>query len=87
MCTLIFAYIFLLFNLLFPFESVSLTLNFLLQQNFFFNKLIYLFLFLAALGVCCSTWAFSSWGEWGLFFVAVCGLLIAVASLVVEQGL
>ena len=29
----------------------------------------------------CCTWAFSSCGEWGLLFVAVCGLLIAVASL------
>ena len=26
-------------------------------------------------------WAFSSCGEWGLLFVAVCGLLIAVAFL------
>ena len=30
---------------------------------------------------------FSSCDEWGLRFVAVCGLLIAVASLVVEHGL
>ena len=49
--------------------------------------LIYLFMYLlAALGLCCCTWAFSSCGEWGLLFVAVCGLLIAVASLVVEPG-
>ena len=31
--------------------------------------------------------AFFSCGEWGLFFVAVHGLLIAAASLVVEHGL
>ena len=31
--------------------------------------------------------AFSSCGELGLLFVAVCGLLIAVASLVVEHGI
>ena len=31
--------------------------------------------------------AFSSCGERGLLFVAVCGLLIAVASLVAEHGL
>ena len=30
---------------------------------------------------------FSSCGERGLLFVAVCGLLIAVASLIVEHGL
>ena len=31
--------------------------------------------------------AFSSCGEWGLLFVAVRGLLIAVASLFAEHGL
>ena len=49
---------------------------------------MYLFyLFLAALGLHCCAWAFSSWGKRGLLFVAVRGLLIAVASLVVEHGL
>ena len=43
-------------------------------------------LFLAALGLRCCTQASSSC-EWGLLFAAVCGLLIAVASLVVEHGL
>ena len=47
---------------------------------------MYLFLFLAALGVrCCG--AFSSCSEQGLLFVAVRGLLIVVASLVAEHGL
>ena len=54
---------------------------------FFFYKFIYLFLFLAALGLCCCAWAFSSCSEQGLLFVAVRGLLIAVAFLVAEQGL
>ena len=40
----------------------------------------YFILFLAALGLCCCTQAFSMCGEWGLLFVAVCGFLIAVAS-------
>ena len=55
------------------------------EQNLFcfFYKFI---LFLAALGLPCCTWAFSSCGEQGLLFVAVRGLLIAVASLV-EHGL
>ena len=44
-------------------------------------------LFLAALGLRCCVRAFSSCGKWGLLFVAVHGLLIAVASLVVEHGL
>ena len=44
-------------------------------------------LFLAALGLRCCTWAFSSCGERGLLFAAVHGLLIAVASLVAEHGL
>ena len=43
--------------------------------------------FLAALGLSCCTRAFSGCGEQGLLFVAVCGLLIAVASLVAEHGL
>ena len=45
------------------------------------------FFFLAALGLRCCAQAFSSCGEWGLLFVAVRGLLIAVASLVAEHGL
>ena len=62
------------------------------KRNFFFvfcffkiNKFIYLFM--AVLGLRCRAWAFSSCGEKGLLFVAVHGLLIAVASLVVEHGL
>ena len=51
---------------------------------YFLNKFIYLFL--AALGLHCCALAFSSCGERGLLFVVVCRLLIAVASLVAEQG-
>ena len=47
---------------------------------------VFCFLFLAALGLCCCAWAFSSCGERGLLFVVVCRLLIAVASLVAENG-
>ena len=52
-----------------------------------FLKNLFLFYFLAALGLRCCVQAFSSCGEWGLLFVAVCGLLIAVASLLAEHGL
>ena len=44
------------------------------------------YLFLAALGLCCCIWAFSSCGEQALLLVVVHGLLIAVASLIVEHG-
>ena len=50
---------------------------------FIFN----LFFFLAVLGLCCCAQGFSSCGEWGLLFVVVRRLLIAVASLVVQHGL
>ena len=42
---------------------------------------------MAALGLRCCVQAFSCCGKGGLFFVAVRGLLIAVASLVVVHGL
>ena len=54
-----------------------------------FLKKIYVFiyLFLAALGLCCCSWAFSSCGKRRLLFFVVRGLLMAVASLVAEHGL
>ena len=52
-----------------------------------FLKIYFIYLFLAALGLHCCTRAFSSCGEWGLLFIAVHGLLIAVASLDAEHGL
>ena len=52
--------------------------------SFFINVFIYL---LAATGFCCCAQAFSSCGERGLPFVVAHGLLVAVASLVVEHGL
>ena len=47
----------------------------------------YICLFLAVVGLRCCPEAFSSFGEWGLPFVVVCGLLTAMASLVAEHGL
>ena len=52
-----------------------------------FFKYLFIYLFLVALGLHCCTPAFSSSGEWALLFIAVCRLLIVVASLVVEHGL
>ena len=55
---------------------------------FFKNKFIYFtYLLLAVLGLRCCVRAFFSCGERGLLLVVVCGLLIAVASLVAEHGL
>ena len=52
----------------------------------FFNKFIYLFIF-GCVGSSLLRATFSSWSEWGLLFVAVHGLLTAVAYLVAEHGL
>ena len=46
-----------------------------------------IYLFLAALGLCCCAWAFSSCSERELLFIEVHGLLIAVPSLVAGHGL
>ena len=54
---------------------------------FILKNLFIYYLFLAALGLCCYAWVFSSCGEQGLLFVAVHGLLIVVASLVAEHRL
>ena len=53
----------------------------------FLSFFLFIYLFVAALGLRCCTLASSSCGERGLLFVAVRGLLIAVASLVAEHGL
>ena len=53
----------------------------------FLNKLIYLFIIFWLHWVFVGMWAFSICSEQGLLFVAVRGLLIAVASLVAELGL
>ena len=68
-------------------------MEFFILFYFILFYFIYLFvclfvcLFMAALGVRCCPRAFSSCGEWGLLFIAVRGLLIAVASLVAEHRL
>ena len=53
----------------------------------FIYFIYFIYLFLAALGLRCCARAFSSCGERGLLFVAVHGLLLAVAFLVAEHGL
>ena len=55
-------------------------------SNLFFYLFI-IYVFLAELGLRCHVRAFFSCSEWGLLFVAVPGLLIAMASLVEEHRL
>ena len=85
-CRFFLSIFFIKFFLCGPFSLKSL-LNFftILFLLFFLNKFIYLFM--ATLGLCCCARAFSSCCERGLLFIAVCGLLIAVDSLLVEHGL
>ena len=75
-----------------PISFHNLPFPHLLKMSPLFYLFIYLFIyfylyFLAALGLRCCAWAFSSCGEQGLLFVAVHWLLIVVASLVAEHGL
>ena len=76
--SVLYIYIYILFHIPFHY-GLSLDIFFLI------NELIYLFL--AALGLRCCMWAFSSCGKRGLLFVAVHGLLVAVVSLVAKHGL
>ena len=64
-----------------------LSLIFFAFSNFLKTIYLFIYLFLAVLGLRCCTRAFSSCSEQGLLFVVVRGLFIAVASLVVEHGL
>ena len=56
-------------------------------KNIYLFTYLFIYLLLAVLGLHCCTRAFSSCSELGLFFIAVRGLLTAVASLVAEHGL
>ena len=62
---------------------VDLSLGFSIFKKYFKN----IYLFLAALGLCCYVWAFSSCSKWRLLCSCGAELLIVVASLVVEHGL
>ena len=70
-----------------PFPSLSSHKVLCFPTCSFFFKLKKINLFLAVLGLHSCAQAFSSCGEQGLLFLAVRGLLIAVASLVAEHGL
>ena len=69
-----------------PLQDKYSFIHSLIPTSISFSSL-FIYLFLAVLGLCCCVWAFSSCHERGLLFVAVGRLLAAVASLVVEHGL
>ena len=54
---------------------------------FFFFKYLFIYLFMAALGLRFCARAFSSCGKWGPLFIAVRGPLTIAASLVAEHRL
>ena len=63
-----------------------------MDMSLFFFKIylitcFFLYFWLGFPGLPCCTRAFSGCGDQGLFFVAVLGVLFAVASLAVERGL
>ena len=62
-------------------------MDFLVNPIFKSKKMHSLIYFLVALGIHRCWGAFSSCGEQGLLFVAARGLLLAVASLVADNGL
>ena len=72
-----------------PWRSVYLKsfAHFKTRLSFFFFNLFVFQIFLAVLGLCCCARAFSGCSERELLFIAVHGLLIAVASLVAEHRL
>ena len=54
---------------------------------FFFLISLFIYLFMAVLGLRFCARALSSWSEWGPLFIAVRGPLTVAASLVVEHKL
>ena len=57
------------------------------RLNFINFSVFFFICFLAAVGLRCCMWAFSSCSNRGLFFIAVLGFLTAAASLAAEPGL
>ena len=55
--------------------------------SFFFLISLFIYLFMAVLGLRFCARALSSWSEWGPLFIAVRGPLTVAASLVVEHKL
>ena len=67
--------------------KLNIIIIYLFILKFSFFKIFLFIYFLAASCLRCCAWTFSSCGKWGRLFIAVCRLLIVVASLVAEHGL
>ena len=65
----------------------SAAMNIGVHVSFLKKNYLFIYLFLAEVGLCFSMRAFSTCDERGLLFVAVHGLLFAVVSLGAEHGL
>ena len=78
-CTYVFFCLFLFFNL-----SCVISFFIFLTLGLF---ILFIYLFMAVLGLCFCARAFSSCGKWGPRFIAVHGPLIIAASLVAEHRL
>ena len=61
--------------------------NFLSKDLIYFFKFLFIYLFMAVLGLRFCARAFSSCGKWGPLFIAVRRPLIIAASLVAEHRL
>ena len=61
-------------------DSLAFQFHFFFSWIFFDNFMYLFILFLIVLGLCCCTQTFSICSEWGVLFVAMCGLIV-VASL------
>ena len=68
-------------------QKENVKFDFTIKYMLSFFIYLFIYLFWAVLGLCCCAQVFSSCGEREPLFVAVRGLLIAVASLVAEHGL
>ena len=64
-----------------------MNMSFLFFLPLFLKIIYFIYLFLVALDLCCCEQVFPSCCELGLLFIAMCGLLIMEASLVVEHRL
>ena len=58
-----------------------------IECDLLYRFLNFIYLVLAVRGLHCYAWVFSSCGVQGLLFIAVCRLLISVASCVAEHRL
>ena len=74
------------------FLQCRLILHYLFEYLFFFCWILdiiiclFIYLFLAALGLCCCAWAFSSCGEWELLFVEGVGFSLRWLLLLQSTG-